>query len=108
MKANIEHIKYLMHKKGITQKNIADSLEISKTTLSYYFTERNKKDIPLNILEGICKILGIEKQEIQLNSEEPSETDKLISELLQLTPKYRKIVSDLIKSLILLQNKENE
>ena len=108
MKTDIEKIKYVMRKKGITQKYIADSLHISVTTLSYYFTERNKKDIPLDILDGICNILEIDKDSLNITVKDNSNTEKIISELLQLKPEYKNIVANLIEYLLKSQNKEGD
>lgn len=64
-------------RKKLTQQQIADMLEISRSTYSAY--ETGQIDPPLKIATKIKEILSYKNDDIFLN-ENVSKTDKLISE----------------------------
>ena len=104
MKTIGQIIKDKIRQKGLTQKFVAGQLGITEATFSYYCQNKNKTPIPLEYLEKIAKILECSIDEFCINNSSVNiDTDKIFSNILKLSPEYRKTASEIIESLLKLQ-----
>ena len=104
MKTIGQIIKDKIRLKGLTQKYVAGQLGITEATFSYYCQNKNKTPIPLEYLEKIAQILECSIDEFCINNNSINiDTDKIFSNILKLTPEYRKTASEIIESLLKLQ-----
>lgn len=107
----MENLKKIRKDKGLTQKEVADAINITQTCLANYESGRNYPDV--QILKRLCDFFGVTADyllDFQLTKYDvgylTEQEQSVLTMLETLTPRNLKIAEDYIDSLLEEQGRE--